>query len=238
MKINNIKFENFKCFKNIDLELGRITLLTGANSSGKSSVIYGILGALQSGEFPLQFSPNGKYVEMGDFQEMSYNHDKSNLIKISFDIFYKYKTALETFWEIDKVRKLPTLNSFTANTDFYTLKVKKGKTYKLEFEYFSDKDPLKDRITVVPNVFTRFLYKEESRDVKNKPKVEFEFKDLSEIEKFIYEKGGIALEGVWIELLNIFNHIDNEINYISSFRLQPNRTYYEQTKTDLKVGKL
>ena len=55
MRINKLQFENFKCFKNIELELGKITLLTGANSSGKSSIIYGILGAIQSGEFPFNF---------------------------------------------------------------------------------------------------------------------------------------------------------------------------------------
>jgi len=35
MRIEQLKFENFKCFKNLELELGKLTLLTGANSSGK-----------------------------------------------------------------------------------------------------------------------------------------------------------------------------------------------------------
>ncbi|KAA6331110.1 hypothetical protein EZS27_020263, partial [termite gut metagenome] len=39
-KINNISFENFRVFKNkSDFDLAPITILTGANSSGKSSVI-------------------------------------------------------------------------------------------------------------------------------------------------------------------------------------------------------
>jgi len=65
MRINKVSIENFKCFKGVDIELGKLTLLTGANSSGKSSILYSILGVLQSGEFPFQFSPNGKYVNMG-----------------------------------------------------------------------------------------------------------------------------------------------------------------------------
>ena len=69
MILEKISIENFKCFHTkTDIEFGKITLLTGANSSGKSSIIYSILGAIQSGEFPLQFSTNGKYVNMGDFK--------------------------------------------------------------------------------------------------------------------------------------------------------------------------
>lgn len=37
------------------MELGKLTLLTGANSTGKSSLINGILGVLQSKAFPLEF---------------------------------------------------------------------------------------------------------------------------------------------------------------------------------------
>ncbi|WP_367187090.1 AAA family ATPase [Mucilaginibacter sp.] len=41
--------KNFKCFDELEIELGKITLLTGANSRGKSSLIYSLLGTLQSG---------------------------------------------------------------------------------------------------------------------------------------------------------------------------------------------
>ena len=73
-ELKKISIENFKCFgKPVDIEFGRLTLLTGANSSGKSSVIYSILGSIQCGEFHLQFSVNGKYVNMGDFKEIVYD---------------------------------------------------------------------------------------------------------------------------------------------------------------------
>jgi hypothetical protein len=35
----------------------------------------------------------------------------------------------------------------------------------------------------------------------------------------------------------MFNRFDDSINYISSFRLYPERNYYETSKQDLKVGK-
>ncbi|MCP4213405.1 MAG: AAA family ATPase [bacterium] len=85
MRINKLSLENFKCFKKADFELGKLTLLTGANSSGKSSVLYSILGTLQSGEFPLSFSPNGKYVNMGNFKELYHKHLKDNTVKIGIN---------------------------------------------------------------------------------------------------------------------------------------------------------
>ena len=37
--INNIVIKDFKIHSNLDIELGNITLLTGQNGMGKSSVI-------------------------------------------------------------------------------------------------------------------------------------------------------------------------------------------------------
>jgi len=47
----------------------------------------------------------------------------------------------------------------------------------------------------------------------------------------------MPLNRAYDTIQKIFNEIDIKTNYISSFRLHPDRTYYEQTKTDLKVGK-
>jgi predicted ATP-dependent endonuclease of OLD family len=84
MKLERLEIENFKCFKKDGFEFSDLTILTGANSSGKSSLLYSILGALQSGNFPIEYSPNGKYVNLGDFDAISYKHYENNLIKLSF----------------------------------------------------------------------------------------------------------------------------------------------------------
>ena len=42
--LKRIKTSNFKCFSDeVDIELGKLTLLTGANSTGKSSLMYSVL---------------------------------------------------------------------------------------------------------------------------------------------------------------------------------------------------
>ncbi|SEH04904.1 DUF3696 domain-containing protein [Candidatus Venteria ishoeyi] len=43
MKLKNIKIKNFKSLKNIDINLEYLTLITGVNSSGKSSLIQALL---------------------------------------------------------------------------------------------------------------------------------------------------------------------------------------------------
>ncbi|OFX59774.1 MAG: hypothetical protein A2046_08590, partial [Bacteroidetes bacterium GWA2_30_7] len=257
-KISNLKFENFKCFKNIELELGKLTLLTGANSSGKSSIIYGILGSLQSGEFPFQFSPNGKYIEMGDFQEISNNRDKNNIIKISYTISNSISYTIETEWEIDKVRKLPLLKSLIVDTIFFNLQIIKTKNYTFKFKYIAEKDPKKDiynnefanKLLDILNENINIIRKDNGKsenktfqEVKtkfqdSKPYTEFSFNELSELNDiYLIEKGGFVLKQAYDSVVEIFKEIDIKTNYISSFRLHPDRTYYEQTKTDLKVGK-
>jgi len=69
MQLEEIRLAYFKCFKEIKVQCSKVTLLTGANSSGKSSILYGLLGAIQTKDHPLYFSPNGSYVSMGDFEE-------------------------------------------------------------------------------------------------------------------------------------------------------------------------
>jgi predicted ATP-dependent endonuclease of OLD family len=70
MYINRISAKQFKCFDLIDVELPKLTLLAGANSSGKSSLLHALLVPFQSSGFPLYLSPNGKFVNMGDFTEI------------------------------------------------------------------------------------------------------------------------------------------------------------------------
>jgi predicted ATP-dependent endonuclease of OLD family len=70
MNLKRIKLRNFKCFESIEVDCAKITLLTGANSSGKSSLLNGLLGAIQTTRYPFFYSTNGDYVNMGDYSEV------------------------------------------------------------------------------------------------------------------------------------------------------------------------
>ena len=80
MLINSLGLKNFKCFEKLDVKFAPITLLTGANSSGKSSLINAILAVLQTEGFPYVLSPNGEYVNLGSFPEMHGKNDKTAAI--------------------------------------------------------------------------------------------------------------------------------------------------------------
>jgi predicted ATP-dependent endonuclease of OLD family len=252
--IKKINIENFKCYKKIDLEISKITLLTGANSSGKSSLLYSILGAIQSGEFPFQFSPNGKYIKMGDFEEIVYNHNKEKLIKLEFEISEDRKKTerneiITTYWKIDNLRNLPILQKLEANSIYYTLKIEKIRKYNLSFEYFQEKDP--NQKTRSPEFIKQIMkimdinFDKINNDKKliNKygkisDNVELKFSDIEELNKTLFENGELYyLQSIINGISKIFTHYDEKINYISSFRLYPERTYYETSKLDLKVGK-
>ncbi len=123
MKIDSLTIGNFKCFKSEKtFDFGRITVLTGANSSGKSSVSYAILMILQSEGFPKSLSTNGEYINLGDFEDIANKHDSTNTINLSFKITSS-KERVDTFntsWEIDKTNFLPNLKNQNTKIDSNT----------------------------------------------------------------------------------------------------------------------
>ena len=86
MQLTHLHLGNFKCFEHTTIDFAPITLLTGANSSGKTAIIHAILGVVQSGEFPFSFSPNGEYVNMGNYKRMVKDGDVTKNIKINIEI--------------------------------------------------------------------------------------------------------------------------------------------------------
>ena len=119
MKIEQLTLENFKCFKSEKtFDFSRLTILTGANSSGKSSVMYAILAALQSDDFPYKLSLNGNYINLGDFKEISNGHNSDNVINLGIRLSKQYQsnnyTFLETTWREDKTDMLPTLDKLKS----------------------------------------------------------------------------------------------------------------------------
>lgn len=246
--INKINIENFKCYEKIEFDTSKITLLTGANSSGKSSLLYSILGAIQSREFPFQFSPNGKYIKMGDFEEIVHNHDKTKLIKLEFQN-NEENQKITTYWSNDKIRNLPVLDKLYAESDVFNLSIEKVRKYNLKFEYFIEKDPnsfarspemIKKIMAIVESsIKTDNKGKEKIKDKfeKIKTKIELKFTDFNELEQILRSEQYYYLSTFKSSISSMFNRFDDNINYISSFRLYPERTYYETSKQDLKVGK-
>lgn len=101
MKLDKISLENFKSLKDNEIELSNITLLTGINSTGKSTVIQGLLlikqNLLKINEFsqlslihPFELlksiNLNGKYIDLGVARDILYENAETDEIKIGFKI--------------------------------------------------------------------------------------------------------------------------------------------------------
>jgi predicted ATPase len=66
--LNTIKIKDFKCFKDVSIDLGKITLFSGTNSSGKSTAIQALLlidNASRNPNSPL----NSDWLNLGTFEE-------------------------------------------------------------------------------------------------------------------------------------------------------------------------
>jgi predicted ATPase len=83
------RLQNFKSIRAADLSFAPLTVLVGANSSGKTSLIQSILlvaQAAQTGNESSVFSLNGHLVSVGRFDEVKFAHEKSGSVGIGASI--------------------------------------------------------------------------------------------------------------------------------------------------------
>jgi predicted ATPase len=103
--IKSITINNFKCFNNeTKLDLSYLTVLTGLNNSGKSSIYQMLLGLIQSGDSLLKlkngdflpyFRPYGSLFQGGTIEDILNSQKRKLSIQISFyddvEVFFEYK---------------------------------------------------------------------------------------------------------------------------------------------------
>ncbi len=208
MRINHLSLKNFKCFRETDINLSRITLLTGGNSSGKSSVLYALLAPFQSNGFPFYLSPNGKYVNMGDFREMSFDNLKENKIAIDISLIIERNgedRRYQTLWEIDSACRMPELRhvkyvdrmsgmNFEAMLNGHERELASQRDYRVNY---------------------RHLGKMICGD-----------KSYETLDGFLHSIDG----------MKISDEMNADLNFIGPFRPEPERTYYQKAKADEKIG--
>lgn len=85
--ISKLKFKNFKCFEELDMDLKKVNIFTGINGMGKSTVIQSLLLLKQSeSRFVSQngLSLNGEYIELGNSQDVVYDKAEEGEVGIYF----------------------------------------------------------------------------------------------------------------------------------------------------------
>lgn len=268
INLKSITLGNFKGFKEKKtFYFKKITVLTGANNSGKSTIIQGILSPLQSVKFPLNFSPNGEYTSMGDFMDISYKHKKNNKICLEFVFESKTKnlkkinTAIKTEWTVDNQNKLPLLYSLNASNEYTNISIRQEKNkYLLDYSFTPSKNPSfkegdKEMFFKVfkslEDIVKKNRLTNKNKKVKREPNLseigeqlytdfelkDFEIKDFNKLETESMGLHNFQFYSSLKEITGIFSQFNKNTNLISSYRNHPNRTYIEQPQQIPKVKK-
>ncbi len=230
MLINSLGLKNFKCFEELNVDFRPITLLTGANSSGKSSLINAILAVMQTSEFPIYLSPNGKYVNMGSFDEMLSWAKKDKIIDINVVLTEDShkQEVYQTSWHVNRKNNLPELHRLYSKDrhDEFAIKSNLHHRYVLNaevLEHFLKSENTYEKVFGENNVETILV-----DDYASILKItNSSFKSFDELLKITDA----------ITVPNIQEYFFTySFNYIGSFRLPPERTYYQKPKAQDTVG--
>jgi predicted ATPase len=253
MTIKSIEFDNFKCFNTLTkIDIKKLTILTGANSAGKTSILYTMLAPLQSSNFPASLALNGEYVEMGDFKAVSNRH-KENPISLNFNfIYFGTEFRLESKWLSSKKNSQPELQEFIVSNKSTSLTLRKTTDkYAGYFKYQKDKDSDSNDATgkeIYEQVIgTLIKHTSDSKAKENLQKMintlnkdasfAFTLPKAESLANFATKKQNSMFEGFVREIFSLFKSFENNFNFISSFRLHPNRTYLELRKSQGKLTK-
>lgn len=117
--INKISFENYKAFDSGEIKIKPITILLGANSVGKSSIMQLFLmlqqTALTENNYKSALKLHGGFVSMGEGLNLLRKKDKSKILSISIDYYNSnIKNEFDVFF-----------SSFCQETLYYSSIVKK-----------------------------------------------------------------------------------------------------------------
>ena len=99
--LKSITLQNFKCFESLELDCAPLTLLSGLNSSGKSSILQALLmlrQSFQSGELGRgRLTLNGDIVELGADHELIFEDATAKaivfLLQLDDDVLGKFSPA-------------------------------------------------------------------------------------------------------------------------------------------------
>jgi GTPase SAR1 family protein len=253
MDLTEITIDNYRGFKKESFELSKITLLLGPNSSGKTSVLSALLSSLQSDQFPSYFSPNGKFVESGDFREIVSSHDTKRQISITLklnDQRDRGQVVISGTYGMDALTSMPSLlhANYGSGPVTWTLK-KSGENYSIRAAFSHDKNiyskarekndglkvfysALEDLVTSVKKADPEGKRTDSAQTIRGN--IAHRKANLSNI--FSSNSGNfddvIALK----HSETCIKDFSRKFCYIGSYRFPPQRTYYHSVGSDLRVG--
>lgn len=264
MRITELGIANFRCFKRAELRVAPVTLITGANSAGKSSLVAPLLAWAQTDGMPALLSPNGRYVEMGGFSEMVHGRGENRAIGVGFELQtrggYKAMLCTAVFGPDDASSGL-RLSSLLIRGRHYKLSIRAvDNQYEVEYEFGphdlvqlakmineirEPPSPWSDALlaTTAGNWFDWRIGDpaDDTREVRasGSNKLEKGKLPLSAPIDFVRTMRGLSGSGSFMPyyVTLLAGIVRDRVSYMSSFRHAPQRTYYEVAMADLAAGR-
>jgi predicted ATPase len=260
MYLENLKLKNFKGFSDQELPFGKVTLLLGANSAGKSSLLYAILAALQSDQFPLALSINGPFVDLGDFTSVIHRHKKNLTIGVGLEFSGHELGNCGLAGSFRRVAKtdMPDVSSAQISDPYVRLNVARMSRYNARWHYTPEGDPV--RASLLETGGARQIFQSLDRLIKTAAKASARggnvssyleaIKSPSRVGRFTFARLDqffqiqgllnpkfIILATHVTSLLKGFSDFRSGFNYVGSVRLEPQRSYYYASQEELRVGR-
>src|SRR5262249_14589419 len=107
MHLRALRLQNFRCFREASFEFPRVTLLTGRNSSGKTTVINGLLTVIQGTQvepYPFSLTQNGDLCTLGGYRDLVYGKQVRSPLGLDIKIGSgAYQADAEDQWSVEVV---------------------------------------------------------------------------------------------------------------------------------------
>lgn len=253
MQLNKMRLVNYRCFKALEVDFSKITLILGPNSGGKTAIMSALLSAVQSDEFPLYFNPNGTLTETGDFGEVVYRHDRNENVGVELHYLEgegddARKMEVSGSFGYDIKTKMPSLVSATSSGGAMDMEVDRSRAkYKLKWHYKQHLDTKISLGKALPE-FTKFIEKMHQSNLdarKSTGKTSRRKIPSGETGAIEAPLSGIYhhvnFESPWltisaVEAFSTSVKFRNKFCYLGSHRVPPARTYFNAVGTNLKVG--
>lgn len=144
--INSLELKNFKAFENQLLQFRNFTLLSGLNSTGKSSVLQALLLLRQSYQQDLLpdigLALNGEFVSIGTAQDALFDAAKED--SIGFELIWKDEKQGIWLFNYNREADVLTLASKPTSANIYQSSLFNDKFHYLQAETYCSPDILRD----------------------------------------------------------------------------------------------
>jgi len=138
--ITNLHISNFKCFPKIDIPFKNLTLLTGINGSGKSSIVQALLllrqSHFQSRLLDVGLSLNGELVSLGNTQDALFESADEDTLSFNLQVTNIGLSQWKFSAENKELDYLPILKAIDPNKDIYETSLFNSGFHYLKAERF------------------------------------------------------------------------------------------------------